>query len=114
MDLTRVRQGVKDLKGVLDELSLISYLKTSGGKGYHVVVPLRPSVSWGMFHNFANGLQKLWSRSGQSDIQAMSGKRAGQIKFLSTGFETAAAPRVLHPIPSERKKSQSVYADYLG
>jgi bifunctional non-homologous end joining protein LigD len=45
MELNRVRQGVSDLKSILSELSLLSYLKTSGGKGYHVVLPFEPSVS---------------------------------------------------------------------
>ncbi len=53
MDLDRVRQGVRDLQSVLAELSLTSYLKTSGGKGYHVVVPFRPSAPWDRFHDFA-------------------------------------------------------------
>lgn len=40
LSLKRVRDGVKDLKSILDELKLKSFLKTSGGKGYHVVVPI--------------------------------------------------------------------------
>lgn len=40
LSLTKVRTGVKDLKSILDKLGLKSYLKTSGGKGYHIVVPL--------------------------------------------------------------------------
>jgi bifunctional non-homologous end joining protein LigD len=59
MDLETVRQGVKDIKGILDELSLFSYLKTSGGKGYHVVVPLKPAVSWDAFHNFAKRVAQV-------------------------------------------------------
>lgn len=56
MDLEQVRQGVRDVKSVLDDRSLRSYLKTSGGKGYHVVVPLRPSASWDVFHDFARNV----------------------------------------------------------
>ncbi len=59
MDLTGVRQGVRDLKSILAELSLVSYLKTSGGKGYHVAVPLRPSVPWGVFHDFARRVAEV-------------------------------------------------------
>ena len=40
LDIKKVREGVKDLKKILDELNLKSYLKTSGGKGYHIVVSL--------------------------------------------------------------------------
>lgn len=59
MDLSIVRQGVEDVKNILDELSLVSYLKTSGGKGYHVVVPLQPTVSWDVFHDFARRIAEV-------------------------------------------------------
>jgi len=59
MDLSKVRQGVRDIKNILAELSLNSYLKTSGGKGYHVVVPLKPAVAWDGFHNFARRIAEV-------------------------------------------------------
>jgi len=59
MDLSRVRQGARDVKVILAELSLNSYLKTSGGKGYHVVVPLKPAVAWDGFHNFARRVAEV-------------------------------------------------------
>ncbi len=59
MELEQVRHGVKDTRDILTELSLKSYLKTSGGKGYHVVVPLSPAVSWDAFHNFARGVAEV-------------------------------------------------------
>jgi bifunctional non-homologous end joining protein LigD len=63
MDLGRVRQGVRDIKGILAELSLNSYLKTSGGKGYHVVVPFQPAVSWDVFHDFARSIAELMEQN---------------------------------------------------
>lgn len=45
LSLKKVREGVKDLKEILDNLKLKSYLKTSGGKGYHIYIPLQMS-SW--------------------------------------------------------------------
>ncbi len=59
MDIDTVRQGVKDLMSILGELSLKSYLKTSGGKGYHVVVPLKPSVPWDVFHSFSKQVAQV-------------------------------------------------------
>ncbi|MHB8072345.1 DNA ligase D [Desulfosporosinus fructosivorans] len=59
MDLSRVRQGARDVKNILAELSLNSYLKTSGGKGYHVVVPLKPAASWDVFHDFARRVAEV-------------------------------------------------------
>ena len=58
MALERIRQGVKDLKGMLDQLYLTSYLKTSGGKGYHVVIPFKPVGGWETFHEFARNMAK--------------------------------------------------------
>lgn len=59
MELSRVRQGVRDMRDILAELSLNSYLKTSGGKGYHVVVPLKPAASWAGFYDFAKGVAQV-------------------------------------------------------
>ncbi|RJE48987.1 MULTISPECIES: DNA ligase D [unclassified Dehalobacter] len=59
MDLSRVRQGVRNIRSILAELSLNAYLKTSGGKGYHVVVPLKPSASWEAFRDFAKRVAEV-------------------------------------------------------
>lgn len=73
MELSRVRQGVKDLKSILDELSLVSFLKTSGGKGYHVVVPFKPTASWDAFHDFAKRvaevMEQKWPERYTSNIR---------------------------------------------
>lgn len=53
MTVETIRKGVRDLKSILDEMDLVSFLKTSGGKGYHVVVPLTPSAKWEQVHGFA-------------------------------------------------------------
>ena len=46
ISLSQIRQGAFDLKQILDELDLVSFLKTSGNKGYHIVVPLEPLAKW--------------------------------------------------------------------
>lgn len=60
LSLKRLRDGVRDLKSILDELKLKSYLKTSGGKGYHVVVPIK-NVNWEEFRNIAKNIADLMS-----------------------------------------------------
>lgn len=59
LDIKKIRGGVKDLKSILDELSLTSFLKTSGGKGYHVVVPIHSIKSWEKAREFAKNIAKL-------------------------------------------------------
>lgn len=41
-----VVEGAQLLKGLLEELDLPTFLKTTGGKGLHVEVPLKPSLNW--------------------------------------------------------------------
>ncbi|MDR7870438.1 MAG: DNA ligase D [Tissierellaceae bacterium] len=97
MDLDRVRQGVKDLKSILKDLSLNSYLKTSGGKGYHVIVPLIPSVTWDAFNDFAKGvaqvMEKKWPERYTSNIRMASRKDKIFIDWIRNGRgATSIAP----------------------
>lgn len=58
LSLKNVRQGVKDLKNILDNLGLKSYLKTSGGKGYHIYIPLKNS-SWKKTEKIAEDIASI-------------------------------------------------------
>jgi bifunctional non-homologous end joining protein LigD len=42
----RVVEGAVELRKLLDSLGLRSFLKTTGGKGLHVVVPVAPRLAW--------------------------------------------------------------------
>lgn len=59
LDIKKVRTGVKDLKSILDDFNLKSYLKTSGGKGYHVLVHFKNRISWEEFTQIAQNIAKL-------------------------------------------------------
>ena len=97
MDLMRVRQGVRDVKDVLDELSLTSFLKTSGGKGYHVVIPLIPSVDWDTFHGFARHIAEVmeqkWPDRYTSNVRKEQRKNRIFIDWIRNGRgATSIAP----------------------
>ncbi len=62
VSLEMLRQGVRDLKKILDELNLVSFLKTSGKKGYHVVVPIHSLKSWKSFERFAHNVALLMEK----------------------------------------------------
>jgi len=81
MDLSMVRQGAQDIRSILTELSLDSYLKTSGGKGYHVVVPLKPAADWNIFYDFARRvaevMEQKWPERYTSNVR--KAKRTNKI-----------------------------------
>ena len=97
ISLNKVREGVKDLKSILDEFNLKSYLKTSGGKGYHIVVPIKENLSWEEFRTIAKNIAKLmeakWPNKYTSNIRKE--KRKGKI-FIdwvrNTRGSTSIAP----------------------
>jgi bifunctional non-homologous end joining protein LigD len=97
MDLQRVREGVEDIRSILDQLSLVSYLKTSGGKGYHVLVPFRPSVDWDTFHDFARRIAELmeqkWPDRYTSNVRKSNRKNKIFIDWIRNGRgATSIAP----------------------
>ncbi len=59
LSLLKLRDAVLKLKETLDELGLKSFLKTSGGKGYHVVIPFSETKNWKIFHNFSEKIAVL-------------------------------------------------------
>jgi bifunctional non-homologous end joining protein LigD len=97
MDPERVRQGVKDIRGILDGLSLVSFLKTSGGKGYHVVVPFKPSAGWETFYGFAGKIAEImeqkWPDRYTSNIRKDKRKNKIFIDWVRNGRgATSIAP----------------------
>jgi len=80
ISLKKLREGVKDLKSILDDLKLKSFLKTSGGKGYHVVVPIK-NKTWDEVRNISKNIAILmetkWPDKYTSNMR--KDKRKGKI-----------------------------------
>jgi bifunctional non-homologous end joining protein LigD len=52
-DVSEVRRAALLTRDVLDDLGLTSYVKTTGSRGYHAVVPLRPGDDFDAVREFA-------------------------------------------------------------
>ncbi|MBN1631386.1 MAG: non-homologous end-joining DNA ligase [Thermoleophilia bacterium] len=48
--------GARLVRGVLQEAGLESFVKTTGGKGLHVVVPIAPSADWEVVRPFCKAV----------------------------------------------------------
>ena len=93
----RVQEAALLTHTMLLELGLESWLKTSGGKGLHVVVPLTPKHDWDTTKDFAKAVVEHLARVIPERFVAKSGpkNRVGKIfvDYLrnSHGATTAAA-----------------------
>ncbi len=93
----RVQEGAALVRGLLQELGLQCWLKTSGGKGLHVVVPLMPRDDWDTVKGFAQAVVQHLSSVIPQRFVAKSGpaNRVGKIfvDYLRNnhGATTAAA-----------------------
>jgi bifunctional non-homologous end joining protein LigD len=90
-----VREAAQLMKSFLDELGLKSLLKTSGGKGLHVIVPLAAKHEWQLVRRFSQAVvvhmaqvvpQRFVSKSGPRN-------RVGKIfiDYLRNGWGATTA-----------------------
>jgi bifunctional non-homologous end joining protein LigD len=89
-----VVQGAIDVRDYLQDLDLVSFVKTSGGKGLHVVVPLRPKASWDDAKAFAAGVAAAMTKASPALYTNTMAKRARTgrifIDYLRNGRGAAA------------------------
>lgn len=106
-----VVEAARLIKTLLDELSLTSFVKTTGGKGLHVVVPLERRHSWDEVKQFARSLAGHLARTLPSRFtdnlskSARKGKvyldylRNGRGATAVAAYSTRAKPRAPISVP---------------
>ncbi|MDQ6647760.1 MAG: DNA ligase D [Pseudomonadota bacterium] len=82
----RVKSAARLVRKLLSDMKLESFLRTTGGKGLHVVVPLNPPTDWATVKQFA-----------QSFAAAMAG--AHPMDFVATSTKAI--------------RNKKIYVDYL-
>jgi bifunctional non-homologous end joining protein LigD len=77
----RVVEAVQTLKTLLDTLGLAGFLKTTGGKGLHVVVPIKRTLTWPQAKAFTKGVAELLTKTFPDRYLATlsKSKRTGKI-----------------------------------
>jgi bifunctional non-homologous end joining protein LigD len=77
----RVVAAARLVRKLLTQLGLESFLRTTGGKGLHVVVPLNPGCPWPMVKRFAQAFASTLAQAHPLDFVATATKarRGGKI-----------------------------------
>jgi bifunctional non-homologous end joining protein LigD len=71
----RVVAAARTVRRFLDQLGLVSFVRTTGGKGLHVVVPLNPGADWKAVKGFAKGFAETLAQLHPLEFVATVSKR---------------------------------------
>lgn len=93
----KVVKAAVDMRAFLKDLGLTSFVKTTGGKGLHVVVPLKPQLEWDAIKEFTRTVADKFAATDPDAylINMSKAKRKGKIfiDYLRNGRgSTAIAP----------------------
>ena len=99
-----VRRATVMVGDLLEELGLPGYLKTTGSRGYHVVVPLRREADFDEVHRFARRLAEVLVARDEDllTIEARKDKRGDRVLVdiaRNAYAQTAAPPYALRALP---------------
>jgi bifunctional non-homologous end joining protein LigD len=87
-------EGALDVRSRLAGLGLKSFVKTSGGKGLHVVVPIQPRADWKAAKDFTRGIAETMAKEQPDRYVAIMSKssRRGRIfiDYLRNGRGSTA------------------------
>jgi bifunctional non-homologous end joining protein LigD len=86
----QIQEAAQLVHGFLDDLGLPAFLKTSGGKGLHIVVPLKRQFDWDTVKDFSQAVVQHLARTIPARFVAKSGggNRVGKIfiDYLRNGY----------------------------
>ena len=95
VDWPQIQEAATLVRAMLEELDLPCFLKTSGGKGLHLVVPLKKQLDWDTVKSFSQAVVQHLSRTLPDRFVAKSGasNRVGKIfiDYLRNGYGATTA-----------------------
>jgi bifunctional non-homologous end joining protein LigD len=103
-DAVALRAAALAVRDLLQELDLPSWLKTSGSKGFHIVVPLDGQADFQAVWRFSQGVGALLAQRHPTQLtqEFLKTERAGRI-LIDTGRSgagaTFAAAYAVRPLP---------------
>ncbi len=108
LDVQAVRDATLDVKSRLDEIGLPSFLKTSGGKGFHVIVPLKPSADWTGVKTFSHDFARAMEQSEPDRYTATLSKKARTGRIFIDYLRNGRGSTTVAPWSSRGKEKATV------
>jgi bifunctional non-homologous end joining protein LigD len=115
-----------EVRDRLKDLGLTSFVKTSGGKGLHVVIPIKPTANWGEAKEFTKSIAETMAKTHPERYVATMTKRIRKgrifIDYLRNGrgatavaaYSTRGLPAATVSTPLEWDElSEAIRADHF-
>jgi bifunctional non-homologous end joining protein LigD len=97
LPFSRVRDAAREVREALRSLSLESWLKTTGGKGLHVVVPIARRYDWETVRGASEAIAVLMSRAAPDRYVANMSKKARAKKIFIDYLRNAEGATAVLP-----------------
>ena len=103
-----VRDATLDVQSRLDEIGLPSFLKTSGGKGFHVIVPLKPAADWTAVKTFSHDFARAMEQTNPEKYTATLSKKARTGRIFIDYLRNGRGSTTVAPWSSRAKDKATV------
>lgn len=108
LDVDDVRKAALEIKDKLDDLEMASFVKVSGGKGYHIVVPLKPKADWATVKGFAHDFAEAMAQAAPDRYTATLSKKARKGRIFIDYLRNGRGSTTVAPYSTRAKKGATV------
>ena len=104
----QVVSAAREMRGLLEELGLTCFLKTTGGKGLHVLVPVRPRADWDAAKAFCRAVAEFMVRAAPDRFVATMSKAARKGKIFIDYLRNGRGSTAIAPYSTRAKPGATV------
>jgi bifunctional non-homologous end joining protein LigD len=108
LDFGLVKQAAKEMRDRLAAVDLQSFVMASGGKGLHVVVPLRPHYGWDEVKGFAEALARILAAEHPDRYLAEMSKSRRRGKIFVDYLRNGRGATAIAPFSTRARKGAPV------
>jgi bifunctional non-homologous end joining protein LigD len=103
-----VIQAAREVRVVLEELGLVTFVKTTGGKGLHIVVPIQARIEWDDAKAFCKAVADLLVRVAPERYVATMSKAARKGKIFIDYMRNSRGATSIAPYSSRAREDAPV------
>ena len=108
LPFARVVEAALDLRDELAKIGLVTFVKTTGGKGLHVVVPLTPKDDWSVVSAFATAVAEGMVQREPKKYVATMTKAARKGKIFVDHFRNGRGATAVLPYSARARAGATV------